>query len=103
MCPRAKTSWIKAFRLHIRDAAFFEAFNLAGEPSEVLLKADDRLAQLLAEIEARGVLAPEGDQVAAKTHVVADKDFEACQICRAMVLLFPVRRPNAATPSPVSP
>jgi hypothetical protein len=78
MCPRAKTSWIKAFRLHIRDAAFFEAFNLAGEPSEVLLKADDRLAQLLAEIEARGVLAPEGDQVAAKTHVVADKDFEAC-------------------------
>jgi len=49
MCPRAKTSWIKAFRLHIRDAAFFEAFNLAGEPSEVLLKADDRLAQLLAD------------------------------------------------------
>ena len=77
MCPRAKTSWIKAF-------ASTSAMRRSLRPSispvslpKCSRKADDRLAQLLAEIEARGVLAPEGDQVAAKTHVVADKDFEA--------------------------
>jgi hypothetical protein len=71
--------------LDVGEHAFFQEFDLAREAAEVLLEAQDSAGEFDAQVKARGVLAPEGDHVAAKSQVVADKHGESvsaeCKIC----------------------
>src|SRR5437016_14183170 len=60
------------FCFNIAKRVSFEVPNLTDETREVFLESDDGECEFLSEIESGGVLAFEGDQIAAEGEIVTD-------------------------------
>ncbi len=51
----------------------FQVCYFTGEPAEVILESENRMIDLGSQVESGGVLTVQGNEVAAKHHVVADE------------------------------
>ena len=60
-------------RVGVRYCSIFQVRYFAGKPTEMILESEHCMVDLGSEVEPRGVLAIQRDQIAAEDHVVADE------------------------------